>query len=368
MAGTVLTPGDRYELASPPDTPGSSARLRTGVTAIRQVDPASLPGGCETDASFPLPASASASLTAGPGEAGGTASDDPTVIDVAVFYTPAARKGWGGTALAEATIDLWVAETNQAYVDSGVNQRLRLVHRQEVAYTEAGSGTGTDLERFKNNPDGHMDEVHTIRTQVGADLLHLITANTRGSCGIAYVYTPWSVSKYLCGSITFAHELGHNMGLAHDWLSGQPRSSATPSQASDPDPLTCEYGYVNQKAFEADAPESARWRTIMAVNTTCLRQGFDCPGLMRFSNPDQTYLGDPLGLTCKKVQLGDPVPADARGTLNYTAGTVAGWQATVGDAALSAPDSQLRPDLPESRSHAPLPPAGRQRRHRGADL
>ena len=102
VAGTVLTPEDRYELASPPDTPG--------VTAIRQVDPTSLPGGCDTDASSPLPASASASSTAEPEEAGGAASDDPTVIDVAVFYTPAARKSWGGTALAETTIDLWVAE------------------------------------------------------------------------------------------------------------------------------------------------------------------------------------------------------------------------------------------------------------------
>ena len=319
VAGTVLTPEDRYELASPPNTPG--------VTAIRQVDPTSLPGGCDTDASSPLPASAPS--TAEPEEAGGTDSNDPTIIDLAVFYTPATRKGWGGTALAETTIDLWVAETNQAYVDSGVNQRLRLVHRQEIDYTEAGSGIGTELGRFEKDGDGHMDEVHTIRTQVGADLLHLITAGTRG-CGIANVWGPWGVTRYRCGSVTFAHELGHNMVLQHDWPPGQAQPNATSSQASDSDYRNCEYGYVNQKAFEANAPESARWRTIMALNSQCRAHGFDCTHLMRFSNPDQTYGGDPLGRPCKEPGRGEPEPADARKEMNGKASTIAGWQATVG--------------------------------------
>ena len=335
VAGTVLTPWDRYELASPPDTPGPSTRLRTGVTAIRQVDPATLPGGCETDASSPLPVSAAAPSTTEPEEAGGADSNDPTIIDLAVFYTPATRKSWGGTALAETTIDLWVAETNKAYVDSEVNQRLRLVHRQEIDYTEAGSrNIGTELGRFETDGDGHMDEVHTIRTQVGADLLHLIIAKTSGSCGLANVWGPWGVTKYRCGSVAFAHELGHNMTLRHDWPPGQAQPNATPnatsSQASDSDYRNCEFGYVNQKAFEANAPESARWRTIMALNSQCRDHGFDCTHLMRFSNPDQTYGGDPLGRTCKEPGRGEPEPADARKEMNGTASTIAGWQATVG--------------------------------------
>ena len=47
-----------------------------------------------------------------------------TEIDVAVVYTPAARRKAGGTAEIEAAIDLMVAETNRAYEDSGVNQRI----------------------------------------------------------------------------------------------------------------------------------------------------------------------------------------------------------------------------------------------------
>ena len=48
-------------------------------------------------------------------------------VDVAVFHTPAAREAAGGAAAIAAVIDLMVAETNQAYAESGVHHRLRLV-------------------------------------------------------------------------------------------------------------------------------------------------------------------------------------------------------------------------------------------------
>ena len=70
-----------------------------------------------------------------------------SAIDVAVFYTPAARAATGGTAAIEAEIDLMIAETNQAYRDSGVHQRVLLAARQEVGYTEA-DWAGTDVNRL----------------------------------------------------------------------------------------------------------------------------------------------------------------------------------------------------------------------------
>ena len=66
-----------------------------------------------------------------------TGSD--VTIDVAVFHTPAAREAAGGAAAITAVVDLMVAETNQAYVASGVGHRLRLVERSEVAYRETGN-------------------------------------------------------------------------------------------------------------------------------------------------------------------------------------------------------------------------------------
>ena len=55
-----------------------------------------------------------------------------SVIDVAVFYTTAAKTAQGGTAQVETKIDELVAATNMAYTSGGVNQRINLVHVEEV--------------------------------------------------------------------------------------------------------------------------------------------------------------------------------------------------------------------------------------------
>ena len=124
VAGSVLTPWDRYEFASPPDPPGPSTRLRTGVTTIRQVDPTSLPGGCELREPPSLPdAEQQTALTVEPGEAAGADSDDPTIIDVAVFYTPAARRGWaaGRRGRRPRLISLWRRPTRRMWPARSTN-------------------------------------------------------------------------------------------------------------------------------------------------------------------------------------------------------------------------------------------------------
>ena len=77
-------------------------------------------------------------------------------IDVAVVYTPAAREAAGGGAAIESAIDLMVAETNDAYRASGVSQRVALVARSEVRYTETSGFV--DIVRLGNPSDGHLDE------------------------------------------------------------------------------------------------------------------------------------------------------------------------------------------------------------------
>ena len=80
--------------------------------------------------------------------------------------------------------------------------------------------------------------------------------------------------------MTFAHELGHNMGLKHDRYTEHGGNNL---------PYPYSVGYVNQRAFDSRAPESSRWRTVMAYNDQCDNAGFHCTQLFRFSNPDQTY-------------------------------------------------------------------------------
>ena len=233
-----------------------------------------------------------------------------TSIDVAVFYTPAARRRAGGTAEIEAKIDLLVAETNQAYEDSGVNLRIVLAAGEEVPYEEENESGHLAIHRLARERDGYMDEVHAIRDRVGADLVHLI-AEVTDVGGIAYPAGAFGITCAACGAGTFAHELGHNMGLSHD-------------RYVDHGWFPYSYGYVNQRAFADGAPESSRWRTIMAYTKQCSDEGLGCGSILRFSNPNQSYLGDPLGVPGESRTSAVTGPADAVRALNITRHSVPG--------------------------------------------
>ena len=146
---------------------------------------------------------------------------EQSVIDVAVFYTPAARDDAGGTEAIEDEIDSMVSGTNWAYRWSSVNQRINLVAVEEVNYTEVNSQT--DLNRLTSRTDSYMPEVHAIRDRADADIVMLIRQVTGLSGGRAHLMT--TVSSAFASSAfgvvnvdtrNFAHELGHIMGLHHD--------------------------------------------------------------------------------------------------------------------------------------------------------
>jgi hypothetical protein len=146
-----------------------------------------------------------------------------TVIDVACFYTPAARQSGGGTSAIQAELALRIGVANQTCVDSGVDHEYRLVWVAETNYTELGNST--DLGNFRGTSDGFMDEVHAARDDYGADLMSLII-NNASFCGVGYLMTTVStgfapnafsatVRSCLAGH-TMTHEMGHTMGCHHD--------------------------------------------------------------------------------------------------------------------------------------------------------
>ncbi len=240
-------------------------------------------------------------------------------IDVAVVYTRAARDAAGGVAAIEAEIDLRVAETNQAYETSGVNHRIALVDRSEVTYVETGD-SDLDLDRLLEPSDGHLDEVHSLRDEVGADLVHLIVGETDDICGKAYRPGVFGLSLQDCGGLTFAHELGHSMGLRHDRHQVHENEGGLRSHPA--------YGYVNQRAFDAGAPASKRWFTIMGYPTQCNDAGISCGRLPAFSSPRlrTTTGGDPVGVPYGTGGSGVNGPADAVAVLNATGPAVALWR------------------------------------------
>lgn len=173
-----------------------------------------------------------------------------------------------------------------------------------VGYVESGD-FGTELSRLRSKTDGHMDQVHGLRDQYGADLVALIIDNNQ-YCGIAYLMTTlspgfesnaFSVTWYQCatGNYSFGHELGHNMGCAHD------RQNASGGVF----PYSFGYRFFGQGG--------GQYRTIMAY----------APGtrIQRFSNPDVLFDGTPTG---RPVGAADS--AHNALSINNAASTVALWR------------------------------------------
>ena len=259
-------------------------------------------------------------------EAHAQSDEDVTTVDTAVFYTPASGRKLGGKEGAQAAAELRIAEANRSLSESGALVRLRLVAAEEVAYEEVGS-TLEEINRFRGTTDGYMDEVHAVRRQVAADLMVLFSQ--RG--GARAFVTPGAANAFLLGGPgtsrgIFLHETGHTLGsLAHD------RYSSCGNQCTGSG-----FGYVNARAFEAGAPPSARWRTIMAYFDRCRDAGFQCDELYRFSNPNQVHPdpgGDPMGVPADDPSTGWDGPADATRAINSRREAVAKYYA--------APDIEL---------------------------
>ena len=276
---------------------------------------------------------------------------DPSVIDVAVFYTPKAKTatGWSTKQQAEASIEALVTETNLAYTNSDVNQAIKLVAVEEVeGYIQATdtankTGKNIDLDRLKEPSDGYMDDVHTVRDRVGADIVMLLRSEGGGQAFMMTVLSAdsavgaFGVSTVHAG--LFAHEMGHIMGLAHDRYANCMHDTDSPQCPTTVKPYA--YGYVNQKMFDPegsttadpDAPATARWRTVMAYYNQCRDANVpgNCqPALLRFSNPNQRYpdptTGDPMGKSGTQNTTAVDGPADAARTLNETRTTVANFR------------------------------------------
>jgi reprolysin-like metallo-peptidase family M12B len=233
--------------------------------------------------------------------------EDGSEIDVLVVYTPAASAGNGGTAGIEALIDAGMAELNTAMGNSQIATSFVLVGTQEVAYFESGS-LGTDLSRLRDPGDGNLDEVHDLRDAAMADIVLLIT-NPGDVCGIANIgvgpgLTPtpenaFGVVSYTCvtgGVSAFTHEVGHIMGLRHDW-------------GENP----CTNGGERYGKGFVDPGDS--FKTIMGTSSAA------APRVLHFSNPAVNFGGLPTG-----VAIGDPDQADAASAIAAAASVVAKYR------------------------------------------
>jgi hypothetical protein len=144
----------------------------------------------------------------------------PPVIDMLVGYTPAAKTKAGGADAIKALIQAGIADTNKAFLNSGVNLSVRLVGIMAMSQNETNDFSA-DLSSLRGKTDGLWDSVHAERALLGADQVTIVGSYPNNSvAGIGYIKaaasSAFTIAKVSAFKIfTFTHELGHNVGLNH---------------------------------------------------------------------------------------------------------------------------------------------------------
>ncbi len=300
--------------------PGAGDFLLPPVTARPQVDMAA-----------PTPSDrASTGLTA-------SATSTARTVDVVVGYTSGLAAQLGGASQAATRMNNLVEVTNQAYANSGVDARVRLVATLQVNYADATDNnealeqlTGYDSDSNRNiTPDPAFNALRAAREQYGADLVSLVRAfraPENDGCGVAWLVggdrsaidsrsAPFGYSvvsdgrdadgaqTFFCRDETFAHELGHNMGQAHN------------SEDSTGDSGALSYG-AHTYSFGWRASSPGCFYTVMSYRTAD-----SCQQAIRyFANPSVLYSGRPTGVNDM---------ADNARSLNQTVPLIALFRNTV---------------------------------------
>jgi hypothetical protein len=232
-----------------------------------------------------------------------------STIDLLALYTP-------GLNQPETRINYLADLTNQAYLDSKINARIRVVKIEAVDYAEKNDNSQAISELTDGS--GPFDKIRALREKSGADLVTLIRpfhAASQKGCGIAWVngsngsgFSPllgFSVvsdghdqdgQMVYCGEHTLAHETGHNLGNVHD----RPFSDL-------------------QGAF----PYSYAWGVDGSFGTI---MSYRRPTVLLFATPQlvDSCHGQPCGYA-----EGDANASDNTATINRTAPIVAGFMPTV---------------------------------------
>lgn len=296
-SGSIQGPGGEWLVTGAPgqiwlvDTAGSGLRHNP----LAKDEDAIAPPSAATQAQELTAEAAAQNGWAAGTSAEASVQDGNTIIDVLVLYTPGLVARHGGEAGAANRIDYLVSLANQAYANSGVGITLRRVGLQRV---ELGDNTSnsTTLSQLRTGA-GAFAAIPALRNSTGADGVLLVRpfdmAGQGGSCGVGYVAgyggTPMSAyseyafavisdgrdtggTSYYCTDTSFAHELGHNMGLMHD-------RETVARQGGGSGALPYAFGYGKPSQFG----------TIMS---------YIYPVVARFSNPRDTSCSNgPCGVS-----------------------------------------------------------------------
>lgn len=347
----VITFGERAAFGSiaEPGRPGLRLVTRDGAAWLVETDSlkiaeidnaATRPRGPDFLIPPKLAAATAASDTSMPAAGAPVMASDvsasaTTIVDVVVGYTTGFASGLGGTSQALTRINNLVEITNEAYANSQIDARVRLVHAMAVNYPD-NTANVTVLQELTGYRSGSgsipvpaaLQPLRDARETYGGDLVTLVRAfrdPENDGCGIAWLLgggrsgidtsdSPYGYSivsdgedvtngkTYFCREETFAHELGHNMGSQHD--------VATATDAG-----VVNYGVYSYSFGYKTGATTGNFYTLMAYGDS---------GQVTyrvFSNPAITF--------CDGRACGVANQADNARSLRQTLPIIAGFRATV---------------------------------------
>jgi hypothetical protein len=265
---------------------------------------------------------------------------DPQQVDVMFVYTVDLANKLGA-GLMPMLYNL-VASANQAYADSEIALSLRLVYATpldlpnsygslDVLNAMAGGSADATLNNYFSTLTYTAGS--SVRDQVGADVVALVRDGPSDTGGIGFLLsnpTPYSISQpgvvtqtiaysvsNFCASgceVIVTHEIGHNMGDAHDRATvAYDNNGTVPSTPgvfsyslghyACANGLTCDptvFPKTNLGGCSVGRPDCAN-RTPNDFGSVMSYFG---PQLLRFSNPNLTCIppGGSTGAFCGSAQ------------------------------------------------------------------
>jgi hypothetical protein len=274
--------------------------------------------------------------------ASATTTAATSTVDLIIGYTTGFATAYGGASGALTRLNNMVDVANAAYVNSRISAQVRLVKAMQVNYTDSNTNDMAleELSGYRSGtgpvaPNAAFNNLRAAREQYGADLVSLVRdfkEPEHGGCGIAWLLggglqgigagegwdeLGYSVvsdgidagtdgKTYYCHDETLAHEMGHNMGAAHD----KETAKGDDGTLDNPD----DYGaYTYSFGYKA-AATAGNFYTIMAYGDA----GQDI--YRTFSTPLTTF--------CNGRACGSSSEDNAR-TLINTIPAVAGFRTSV---------------------------------------